>query len=103
MVLSIVLMVKNEEKFLEKTLTALNVLREKIDCELIILDTGSTDKTVQIAQKFTDKVYFAKWNNDFASMRNESIKYATGEWLLIIDADEVLINPKKRKGQFAVA
>ena len=95
MLLSIVLMVKNEEQFLGKTLKALDELRNKIDSELIILDTGSTDSTVEIAKSFTDKVYFDKWNNDFADMRNKSIGYAKGEWLLILDADEVLINADK--------
>lgn len=95
MLLSIVLMVKNEEKFLDETLNALGVLRESIDSELIILDTGSTDNTIKIAKKYTDKVYFEKWNNDFAEMRNKSISYARGEWLLILDADEVLIDSNK--------
>ena len=95
MLLSIVLMVKNEEQFLEKTLKALDELRNKIDSELIILDTGSTDSTVEIAKKFTDKVYFDKWNNDFANMRNKSISYAKGEWLLILDADEELLDDTK--------
>ena len=65
MLLSIVMMVKNEEKYLDKTLFALNDLRRDIDSELIILDTGSNDSTVEIAKKYTDKVYFAKWNNNF--------------------------------------
>lgn len=90
MLLSIVMMVKNEERFLEQTLKALKPITESIDSEIIILDTGSTDKTVEIAKKFTEKIYFCKWNNDFGSMRNKSISYASGEWLLVIDADEVL-------------
>ena len=51
MLLSIVMMVKNEEKYLEKTLYALQPLRKDIDSELIILDTGSNDNTVEIAKK----------------------------------------------------
>ena len=57
MLLSIVMMVKNEERYLDKTLYALNDLRKDIDTELIILDTGSTDSTVEIAKKYTDKAY----------------------------------------------
>ena len=76
MLLSIVMMVKNEERYLDKTLYALNDLRKDIDTELIILDTGSTDSTVEIAKKYTDKVYFSKWNDNFADMRNISISYA---------------------------
>ena len=101
MLLSIVMMVKNEEKYLDKTLFALNDLRRDIDSELIILDTGSNDNTVEIAKKYTDKVYFAKWNNNFADMRNISISYASGEWILILDADEKLTNYNRLKDFFS--
>lgn len=100
MLLSIVMMVKNEERYLDKTLYALNELRKDIDTELIILDTGSTDSTVEIAKKYTDKVYFSKWNDNFADMRNISISYASGDWILILDADEELINYDKLKEFF---
>ena len=100
MLLSIVMMVKNEEKYLDKTLFALNDLRSEIDSELIVLDTGSTDNTVEIAKKYTDKIYFTKWNNNFADMRNISISYASGEWILILDADEKLTNYDKLKKFF---
>lgn len=95
MLLSIVMMVKNEEKYLDKTLFALNNLRKDINSELIILDTGSTDNTINIAKKYTDKVFFEKWNNNFADMRNKSISYAKGDWILVLDADEVLVNCDK--------
>lgn len=91
MKLSIVMMVKNEEKYLDKTLSSLKPIREKIKSELIILDTGSTDKTVEIAKKYTSKVYFKEWNDNFADMRNKSISYAKGEWLLILDGDEPVV------------
>ena len=68
MLLSVVMIVKNEEKYLDKTLHALKDLRRDIDSELIILDTGSTDNTVEIAKKYTDKVYFAKWNEEEVSI-----------------------------------
>lgn len=90
MLLSIVMMVKNEEENLLKSLPALNKLREAIDSELIILDTGSDDNTLNVAKQFTDKVFESKWNNNFAEMRNKSFEYATGEWLLVLDADEEL-------------
>ena len=95
MLLSIVMMVKNEENYLHRTLKALNLLMEEIESELIILDTGSTDNTIEIARQFTDKIYFSKWNKNFADMRNKSISYAEGDWILILDADEVLTNYNK--------
>jgi glycosyltransferase involved in cell wall biosynthesis len=95
MKLSIAMIVKNEEKNLERTLIPLKELQKYIDTEIIIVDTGSTDSTVDIAKKYTDKVYFNPWNNDFASMRNISIDYCTGDWILIVDADEVLYDIKE--------
>ncbi|CEP44363.1 glycosyltransferase [[Clostridium] sordellii] len=100
MLLSIVMMVKNEERYLDKTLEALKPLMKEIDSELIILDTGSDDSTVEIAKKHTDKVFFANWSNDFGQMRNISISYASGEWILILDADEQLTNYDKLKKFF---
>lgn len=94
MKLSICMMVKNEEKNLERCLESLNRLRENIDNELIIIDTGSIDRTVEIANKYTDKVYYHEWNNNFSEMRNITISYASGNWILIIDADEELIQVK---------
>lgn len=95
MLLSIGIMVKNEEKNLEDCLMALQPLLDNIESELIIVDTGSIDRTVEIAKKFTDKVYFHKWNDDFSEMRNITISYCTGEWFFCIDADEVVENTEK--------
>lgn len=95
MILSIAMIVKDEEKYLDKTLTALKPLMKEVESELIIVDTGSTDKTVEIAKSHTDKVYFKEWTGDFAEMRNESFKYATGEWILVLDADEELVEYEK--------
>lgn len=95
MLLSIVMMIKNEEKYLENTLCALTPLMKRIDSEIVILDTGSEDNSINIARKYTNNVYLTKWNNNFADMRNESIKYAKGEWILIIDADEVIVDYEK--------
>ena len=90
--LSIVMMVKDESKHLEDVLKSINPISEQIDYKIIVLDTGSSDNTVEIAKKYTDKVFFKKWNNNFSSMRNKSISYATGEWVFILDGDEVLSN-----------
>ncbi|MGH4141097.1 glycosyltransferase [Clostridium sp.] len=91
MKVSICMMVKNEEKYLDKCLTYLQKFMKSVDSELIIVDTGSEDSTVDIAKKYTDKVYFHKWNNNFSDMRNITINYASGEWIFIIDADEMLV------------
>ena len=95
MKLSICMMVKNEGKHLEQCLVSLQPILDGIDSELIIVDTGSEDQTVEIARKYTDNVYFQPWNNDFANMRNKTIQYAKGEWLFILDGDEVVRQPEK--------
>ena len=93
MLLSIGLMVKNEEKYLEQCLSSLLPVLEKIDSELIIVDTGSTDNTVEIAKRYTDKVYYHSWTNNFGEMRNIVLSYAKGEWFFFLDGDEVLEDP----------
>lgn len=90
MQLTIGMMVKNEEKHLDECLKSLQPLLDNLDSELVIVDTGSTDSTVEIAKKYTDKVYFHKWNNNFSEMRNITIDYAKGDWFFCIDGDEVL-------------
>ena len=89
MVLSIGMIVKNEEKYLEKCLTAIKPILEQVDSELIIADTGSTDRTVEIAKKFTDNVFYFEWINDFAAARNATLERAKGEWYMFIDGDEI--------------
>lgn len=93
MKLSIGMMVKNESKHLRECLESLKPIRDAIESELIIVDTGSTDNTVEIAKEFTDKVYFHEWNSNFSEIRNTTIKYCTGEWFFCIDGDEVISNP----------
>lgn len=90
MKLSIAMIVKNEEKYIENTLKPLKKLQKYIDSEIVIVDTGSTDNTVEIAKQYTDNIYFHEWNNNFGDMRNISINYCTGDWILVVDADEVL-------------
>lgn len=92
-VLSICMMVKNEEKNLRRCFDGLRPLLDKKDVELIIVDTGSTDQTAEIARDYTDKVYFHPWTDNFSEMRNITISYAKGSYILILDADEVLCDP----------
>jgi glycosyltransferase involved in cell wall biosynthesis len=94
-ILTIGMIVKNEEKHLEKCLLSLDHLRRVIKCQLIIVDTGSIDKTVEIASKYADEVRHFTWINDFAAARNESMRGAKGNWFMFIDADEYFENTKE--------
>ena len=86
--LSIGMIVKNEEKVLERCLKSMQPLMKALPCELIIADTGSTDSTVEIAKKYTDNVFYFEWINDFAAARNSTLEKAKGLWYMFIDADE---------------
>jgi Glycosyltransferases involved in cell wall biogenesis len=86
-VFSITMIVKNEEQNLERCLKSLVPLIKNDLAELIIVDTGSNDKTVDIAKKYTDKVYFHEWQGNFSEARNWSMSLAKGEYIFIIDAD----------------
>ena len=77
---------KNEEKYLGQCLNSVNDLVD----EIVIVDTGSTDKTKEIAKKFNAKIYDFKWIDNFSAARNESLKHATRDWILVFDADEVV-------------
>lgn len=88
MKLSICMMVKNEEQNLERCFASLKPLMQTLGSELIVVDTGSDDRSVEVARKYTDKVFLHQWNNDFAAMRNKTIEYSRGEWVLVLDADE---------------
>lgn len=94
MKLSICMMVKNESKNLERCLNSISPLMNSVKSELIIIDTGSTDDTIDIAKKYTDKIYEHPWNDNFSQMRNKSISYAVGDWIFILDADEELKEPE---------
>lgn len=84
--ISLCMIAKDEEKNIAN---CLNSAKEAAD-EIIVIDTGSSDKTKQIAKKFNANVFDFKWVDDFSAARNESIKKATKDWILVLDADEVL-------------
>lgn len=77
---------KNEEKYLEQ---CLNSVKNIID-EIVIVDTGSTDNTKNVAKKYKAKIFDFKWADDFSTARNESLKHATKDWILVMDADEII-------------
>lgn len=86
------MIVKNEEKYLRDCLAS---VKEVAD-EIVIVDTGSTDKTISIAEEFGAKIYHFNWINDFAAARNFALEKSTGDWILYLDADERLL-PKSVK------
>ncbi len=85
--LSLCMIVRDEQEMLPGCLTS---LKEAVD-EMVIVDTGSTDATVEIARSFGAKVIFHEWTGSFAEARNVSLEAASGDWLLCLDADEVLV------------
>lgn len=84
--ISVSFIVKNEEQTLPKAIKSI----ENIADEIVVVDTGSTDYTVDIATELGAKIYYFNWVNDYAAARNISIKYATSKWILYLDADEHL-------------
>ncbi len=87
MKLSLCAIALNEESALPQCLSSVIGVVD----EIILLDTGSSDRTKEIAQSFGAKVYDYKWCNDFSAARNEALKYVKGDWVLVLDADELLI------------
>ncbi|MDR3459820.1 MAG: glycosyltransferase [Verrucomicrobiae bacterium] len=82
--LSVCLITKNEEQFLARCLKSVRDLAAQI----VVVDTGSTDRTVEIAREFGAEVFAFAWCDDFAAARNAALEHATGDWVLILDADE---------------
>jgi tetratricopeptide (TPR) repeat protein len=82
--ISLCMIVKNEERFLAECLSS---VRDAVD-EINVVDTGSTDRTVEIARSFGANVIFREWRDDFGWARNESLALATRRWTLVLDADE---------------
>jgi tetratricopeptide (TPR) repeat protein len=82
--LSIVMIAKNEEKFLRECLESVKAFAD----EIVLVDTGSTDKTVEIAKEFGAVIGNFEWCDDFAAARNAALDLATGTWGMWLDADE---------------
>ena len=83
--------VKNEENNLP---ISIDSLKAAVD-EIIVVDTGSTDKTIEIAKSYGAKVIESTWNDDFSTPRNLAIDNATGDWIIFLDADEYFVYPDK--------
>ncbi len=85
--LSLCMIVRDEEEMLPRCLAA---ARDAVD-EIVVVDTGSTDATIELARSFGARVIEREWTGSFAEARNASFEAATGDWLLYLDADEVLV------------
>ena len=85
--ISFCLITKDEQVNIERCLNSLNAIQNK---QIIIVDTGSSDNTIKIAKTFGAEIYHHKWDNDFSEARNQSLRYANGDWVLFLDADEEL-------------
>lgn len=89
--ISLCMIVKNEETHLARCLDS---AAELVD-EIIIVDTGSTDRTVEIASEYTSKVYSYLWKDDFSDARNYSFSKASMDYCMWMDADDILEETEK--------
>ena len=87
MTLSVVIITYNEEANLGRTLESVQSLIADGKGEIIVVDSGSTDRTVEIAKSFGAKVFVEEWKG-YAAQKNSAIDKATGDWILLLDADE---------------
>jgi FkbM family methyltransferase len=91
--LTVCLIAKNEERFIGQCLESIRPIAEQI----IVVDTGSTDWTTSIAGRFGAEIYKFKWCDDFSAARNAALEKATGDWVLMLDADEKLPAEQQQK------
>ncbi|MBR3624132.1 MAG: glycosyltransferase family 2 protein [Selenomonadaceae bacterium] len=93
MLISACVIVKNEEKNLPAWLDGVKNIAD----EIIVVDTGSTDKTVEIAEKAKVNLYRFEWIHDFAAAKNFALSKAKGDWIIFLDADEYFDKPARKK------
>lgn len=91
--ISLCMIVKNEEEVLQRCIDSVHDLVD----ELIIVDTGSDDSTIEIAKKITDKVFSYAWNDDFSSARNYAFSFATMDYVMWLDADDVISETDRKQ------
>lgn len=88
--LSVAIIFKNEIRCLERCLKSIQRLKERVSCELVMADTGATDGSRAVAERYADVLIDFPWINDFAAARNAVLDRCTGRWVLTIDCDEWL-------------
>ncbi len=91
--LSVCLIVKDEEEVLERCLNCVSQFAD----EIVVIDTGSKDKTVEIAKRFTNCVHSFQWENDFSKARNFSFSKATKDYVMWLDADDIITHDNIEK------
>lgn len=91
--ISLCMIVKNESQVIERCLKCVSDLVD----EIVIVDTGSTDDTMSIARKFTDSIYEFPWIDDFSAARNFSFSKATKEYIMWLDADDIILDEDRIK------
>lgn len=96
--LTVCLLAKNEENNIGRALTSIQSAAD----EIIVVDTGSTDRTIEIAESFGAKIVHHPWNESFADARNAGLEHATGDWVLMLDADEAVSEKMARMLQGAL-
>ncbi len=84
--ISVCIITKNEEHRIRRCLDPL----KNTPFEIVVVDTGSTDRTVEVVREYTDKVYHFDWIKDFSAARNYSISKASHNWILVLDSDEFM-------------
>jgi len=87
------MIVKNEEQYLRGCLESVKDIAD----EIVIVDTGSTDSTLEIAKEFNAKIYHFEWIKDFSAARNFALSKSTGNWILYLDADERIEGKSKKE------
>ena len=88
--LSVAIIFKNEIRCLERCLQSIQPLRERLSVQIVMADTGSTDGSRAIAERYADILFDFPWINDFAAARNAVLERCTGAWTLVMDCDEWL-------------
>jgi glycosyltransferase involved in cell wall biosynthesis len=87
--LTLAMIAKNESERLPECLASVKPIVD----EIVVLDTGSTDDTVEVARSLGARTFRHDWSDDFSAARNESLRHATGDWILMLDADEIIAEP----------